>query len=111
MACTEWKDEWVASRSGELDSDEQGRVDRHVVSCATCRQTLDELSASRELLQQSAPPLPAAPSVIVLQPRRTRQPMWAFAAGLACAAARAPTGCSARAGPTGCSAMAAPTGS
>jgi len=86
-ACTEWNDEWVASLYGELDTEEQARVDVHLASCASCRLTLDELSESRELLQQSIPALPAAPGVIVLQPRRTRQPLWAFATGLACAAA------------------------
>ena len=84
MSCKEWNDEWVARLYDELDEEERQRLDRHLAGCPACRRMLDELQQSRELLR-SAPPVPAAPRVLVLRPPRWRHPAWAFAGGLAAA--------------------------
>jgi anti-sigma factor RsiW len=85
MPCNNWNDEWVAHLYEELDPAEESRLEEHIASCAECRLTLEELSASREVLQKASPPVPATPRVVVLKPRGFLQPMWAYAAGMACA--------------------------
>jgi hypothetical protein len=85
MACKHWKDDWVAHLYGELEVAEQSKLVEHVAGCSDCRQTLDGLAASRRMLQESAPWVPAAPRVVMVQPRRSWQPGWAFATGVACA--------------------------
>jgi hypothetical protein len=85
MSCKEWKDHWVAHLYGELDAAEEPGVTEHLASCADCRDRLDELSACSRLLQESAPYVPVPPRVMIVQPRRSWQSWWAFAAGVACA--------------------------
>jgi hypothetical protein len=84
--CKEWNDDWIAHLYGELDADEEARLGRHLADCERCRETLDELSGARRVLQEAAPGVPAAPRLLVLRPRRFWQSGWAFAWGLACAA-------------------------
>lgn len=86
MACKHWKDDWVAHLYGELEATEEAILAEHLSGCSDCRQTLDGLSASRRMLQESAPWVPAAPRVVMVQPRRVWQSGWAFAMGAACAA-------------------------
>ena len=86
MACNEWNDQWVARLYDELDPDENRRVDEHLSRCASCREAMEALAGTRQMLRDSATPVPHAPRVVVLQPRRFRQPAWAFAAGMAAAA-------------------------
>jgi anti-sigma factor RsiW len=85
MPCNEWNEQWVAKLYGELDPEKERQLTRHLESCGECRRTLDELDQSRELLQASSPYVPASPRVVVLRPGGVRQPMWAFASGLAAA--------------------------
>ena len=85
MTCKQWNDEWVAKLYGELEADEERRVDQHLADCDACRETLEQLSVSRQWLQDAAPLVPATPRVVVLEPPRFRYPVWAFAAGAACA--------------------------
>jgi len=85
MACEQWNHDWIAHVYGELDPEAQRRLDDHRASCAECRATLDELTASSRLLRDAAPAVPSAPRVVVLRSGVTRQPLWAFAAGAACA--------------------------
>jgi hypothetical protein len=85
MPCEQWNHEWIAHLYGELDPDAQRRLDEHREGCAECRATLDELAASSRLLREAAPAVPFAPRVVVLRPGVTRQPLWTFAAGAACA--------------------------
>jgi hypothetical protein len=85
MACEQFNRDWIAYLYGELDSESQRRLDDHRASCAECRTKLDELAASSRLLREAAPAVPPAPRVVVLRPGATRQPLWAFAAGAACA--------------------------
>jgi len=85
MPCNEWNEQWVAKLYDELDPEEDRLLTRHLESCEECRHTLDELGQSRELLQASSPYVPASPKVVVLRPRGLRQPLWAFASGLAAA--------------------------
>ena len=86
MACKEWNDQWVAQLYGELDADESRRADQHLAGCATCREAMEGLAGASQLLRESAPAIPVAPRVVVLQPRGLQQPAWAFVAGLATAA-------------------------
>ena len=85
MPCNEWNEQWVAKLYAELDPEEDRLLTRHLESCEECRHALDELSQSRELLQASSPYVPASPKVVVLRPSGLRQPVWAFASGLAAA--------------------------
>jgi hypothetical protein len=85
MPCKNWNDEWVAHLYEELDPAEESRLKEHLAFCTECRLTMEELSASREFLQQASPRVPATPRVVVLKPRGFLQPMWAYAAGMACA--------------------------
>ncbi len=85
MSCKEWKTEWVAWLYDELDGEELRAATLHLERCADCRATMDRLSYSQRVLKESAPAVPAAPRVVVLQPKRAWSPIWAFAAGAACA--------------------------
>jgi hypothetical protein len=85
MPCNEWNEQWVAKLYDELDPEEDRRLARHLEGCEDCRHALDELGQSRELLQASSPNVPASPRVVVLRPSGLRQPLWAFASGLAAA--------------------------
>jgi len=86
MACEHWNPEWVARLYDELDPQEEQRAAEHVAGCADCRTTLEQLAASRRTLYDSAPEIPAAPRVVVLPPKRSAHPAWAFAAGIGLAA-------------------------
>ena len=85
MACNEWNDAWVAQLYGELEPAEENRLNEHLVDCGDCRARIAGLTESRALLRDAAPEVPAAARVIVMQPRRAIQPVWAFAAGMTCA--------------------------
>ena len=85
MACKQWNDDWVAHLYGELEPHETTRLTEHLERCASCAETLQQLSSTREVLHQCAPAVPSAPRVVVLRPRPAWRPVWAFAAGLACA--------------------------
>ena len=85
MACQHWNDEWVAHLYDELEPDDERTLQDHLSACATCRQHMDELAISRDWLRQASPAVPAAPPVVVLRPRGYFQPVWAYAAGAACA--------------------------
>lgn len=85
MACKQWNDDWVAHLYGELEPQEADRLTEHLERCASCAETLQQLSSTRELLHRCAPEVPHAPRVVVLRPRPAWRPVWAFAAGLACA--------------------------
>jgi hypothetical protein len=85
MACKDWNDDWVAHLYGELDPVEQRELDAHLTGCSDCRATLDELEATRRLVQEAAPAVPSAPRVVVLRPKPVWTSGWAFAAGAACA--------------------------
>ena len=87
MPCKEWKNDWVAHLYEELEPEEERRLETHLGDCSECRETMDSLAASRRLLGRSAPFVPASPGVVVLRPRSSWRPAWAFAAGVACAAA------------------------
>ena len=85
MPCKQWNDEWVAHLYGELNPADEQVLERHLETCAPCRSTFEELSASRRLLQEAAPVVPATPRVVVLRPRPLWANAWAFAAGATCA--------------------------
>ena len=85
MPCKEWNEQWVAKLYDELGPEEDRRMTRHLESCEDCRRAIDELGQSREMLKASSPYVPASPRVVVLRPSGLRQPLWAFASGLAAA--------------------------
>ena len=85
MSCSHWNEEWVAHLYGELQPAEEKRLEQHLEGCASCRETLEQLDGSRRILRESAPYVPAAPRVVMLQPGRMRRPAFAFASGMACA--------------------------
>ena len=83
--CEALKELLVARLYDELDPDDARRLESHLGECAVCRDELVRLGAARELLRQAEPELPMSPRVVLLTPRPFRRPMWAFAAGFACA--------------------------
>jgi len=83
MACKEWKNDWVAHLYDEMEPDEERALVAHLEACAECAATMSGLRESHLLLQSSAPEVPAAPRVVVLQPRRVWSGPWVFAAGAA----------------------------
>lgn len=83
MACREWTEELVAVLYGEADPADERRAREHVATCASCREDLDGLAEIRRDLQAYAPPIPAAPRVILLAPRSGRWLVPALAASLA----------------------------
>lgn len=85
MACKEWNDGWVARLYDELDPAESRSLDEHLVSCDDCRETLEQLEQSRELIRSAIPDVPGSPRVLMLQGTTLRRPVWAFAAGIAAA--------------------------
>jgi predicted anti-sigma-YlaC factor YlaD len=85
MACEAWNEHLVARLYGEMDEAEEGRLAAHLTRCAACRAELGQLGAARDRLRQAKPALPASPRVVLLAPRPLRRPVWAFAAGFACA--------------------------
>jgi hypothetical protein len=85
MPCKQWNDGWIAKLYDELEPADERALDAHLERCAACRETLEELRASHELLQEASPEVPAAPRVVVLRPRPIWSSAWAFAAGAACA--------------------------
>jgi len=87
MSCNAWKDEWVAWIYDEVDPSTRRVIAEHLESCSACRESMQKLESSREMLQRSAAPVPAAPRVLVLQSKRFQRPGWAFAGGFLAAAA------------------------
>jgi hypothetical protein len=85
MACKQWNDAWIARLYDELSESEESELASHLERCADCRETLEALRASRELLQEAAPEVPSAPRVIVLRPRPVWPGVWSFATGGVCA--------------------------
>ena len=85
MPCKQWNDGWIGRLYGELEPAEERVLEEHLEGCAACRETLDELAASRELLREAAPEVPATPRVVVLRPRPIWPTAWAFAGGAVCA--------------------------
>lgn len=85
MSCPQWNEQWVAHLYGELETEEAGRLERHLETCVACREQLERLTESSRLLRRAAPVVPATPRWTVVEPRRGLSPAWAFVAGLACA--------------------------
>jgi len=85
MSCKEWREEWVAQLYDEVTDDERRVIEEQLSRCAPCRETMQELDASRRALAESVPPVPDSPRVVVLRPRRTWNPAWAFATGVVAA--------------------------
>lgn len=85
MSCSHWNEEWVAHLYDELDPSEERLLQQHLEGCSECARRMDELSAARDALREARPEVPATPSVVVLRPRRFSGPLWAYAAGAACA--------------------------
>ena len=61
MACSSWSNDWIAHLYGELAPEQERALVDHLEGCAACRQTMDDLSASRQLLREYAPPVPGTP--------------------------------------------------
>jgi hypothetical protein len=85
MSCSTWNERWVAKLYGELDAEEERRLEAHLAGCDSCRDTLEELERARVLLREGMPVIPTAPRAVVLRAGRWSQPVWAFATGLAAA--------------------------
>jgi hypothetical protein len=85
MSCKHWNEEWVAHLYDELAQEDERALEEHLSACADCRRHMEELATSREWLRDAAPVVPATPPVVVLRPRGLFQPVWAYAAGAACA--------------------------
>ncbi|MBZ5638913.1 MAG: zf-HC2 domain-containing protein [Acidobacteriia bacterium] len=85
MACEAYRDLLVARLYDELDPADAGRLDAHLERCTACRDDLAQLAFAREQLRRAESLFPVSPRVVLLSPRPFRRPIWAFAAGFACA--------------------------
>ena len=74
MSCTTWKESLIGRLYGEIEADDDTALDVHLASCASCRETLDELRSVRTLLRENEPVTPRAPRVLVLRDRTRFRP-------------------------------------
>jgi hypothetical protein len=93
MACKEFECGIMEMLYGEVEPSARERLEAHMASCDDCRTELAELTAGRALLAASAPEIPDAPGVVILNtPERATQGdsffgrYGMFAAGFAAAA-------------------------
>jgi len=93
MACKEFECGIMEMLYGEVEPSSRERLEAHLASCDDCRTELAELTAGRALLAASAPEIPDAPRVIILNTaeRATQRRSFfgrygMFAAGFAAAA-------------------------
>src|SRR5580765_4592048 len=74
MSCTTWKESLIGRLYGEIDAADDAALDVHLASCASCRETLDELRSVRTLLRENEPVIPRSPRVVVLRDRARFRP-------------------------------------
>lgn len=86
MACTDWIPRWLPLLYGEASPEEAARAEAHLAGCASCREEFRSLGEMRRRLRESAPSVPPAPRVVVLESRARLRPPLAFAAGVLLAA-------------------------
>ena len=60
MSCTTWNESLIGRLYGEIEADDDAALDVHLASCASCRETLDELRSVRTLLRENEPVTPRA---------------------------------------------------
>ncbi|NIM00852.1 MAG: hypothetical protein GTN89_07975 [Acidobacteria bacterium] len=88
MECKQWNETWVAYLYDECSAEERDIIAAHLDRCDGCRERMNELAATREVLASSASEIAAPPRVIVLPAASPRTPStWSFAGGFAAAAA------------------------
>ncbi len=89
MECKQWNETWVAYLyDDECSPEERDRITAHLDRCAACRERMNELAATREVLTSGATEIVTPPRVIVLPAAPKRAPSsWSFAGGFAAAAA------------------------
>ena len=66
MACKEFECGIMEMLYGEVEPSSRERLEAHLASCDDCRTELAELTAGRTILAASAPEIPDAPRVIIL---------------------------------------------
>lgn len=86
MTCSTDHNLLVEHAYGETEGAEAERLTAHLTGCAECRRQLEQISSARLLLREAEPVVPSTPRVVVLAPTSWWNPVWGFAAGLACAA-------------------------
>ncbi len=86
MACTDWVPRWLPLLYGEASPEEAARAEAHLAGCSSCREEFRALGEVRTRLRESAPSVPPAPHVVVLESRAGLRPSLAFAAGVLLAA-------------------------
>lgn len=74
MSCTTWNESLIGRLYGEIEVDDDAALDVHLASCASCRETLDELRSVRTLMRENEPVIPRAPRVVVLRDRARLRP-------------------------------------
>ncbi len=68
MRCHQYKNGLILYLYGEITDDDRHRLERHIETCALCRQ---EIEAFRPVIERSAPQTPLTPSERVLKEIRT----------------------------------------
>ena len=71
MTCTDWFELVSAAADGQLSSDEQARLDQHLIGCASCRSLLGAFERERRR-QRMSPPADHGALVSQVLERRTR---------------------------------------
>ena len=74
MSCTTWNESLIGRLYGEIGADDDAALDLHLASCASCRETLDELRSVRTLMRENEPVIARAPRVVVLRDRARFRP-------------------------------------
>jgi hypothetical protein len=74
MSCTTWNESLIGRLYGEIEAADDAALDLHLASCASCRETLDELRSVRTLMRDNEPVVPRAPRVVVLRDRARFRP-------------------------------------
>ncbi len=87
MNCRSWSETLIATIYDDCSSEEAHEFAVHVADCAQCRETVEQLRSTRDLLREHAPEILEPRPLLVLGTNTRRwHPAWAFAAGLGAAA-------------------------
>lgn len=74
MDCARWNEAIVGRLYQENSAEDDAALDRHLMECASCRTTLDEMSGVRTILAEGEPAVPRPPRVVVLGRRASWRP-------------------------------------
>lgn len=86
MNCEKMKELLIGHLYEALDDASEAELSAHLAVCSGCRADLEDLGQTRRWLGEAASPVPRfTPRVLVFSQPVLRRPLFAFAAGFACA--------------------------